>query len=385
MSKNYDVVVVGAGVSGIGVGIILRHLGVEKLTILERDSVGASFKKWPREMRFITPSFPSNQFGILDLNAVCIATSPGYSLGREHPTGVEYAHYLRGVAEHFSLPIQSGIAVCGLEKLTARNGEDKDFRLSTSEGEMRAKCVVWAAGEFGYPNLSPFEGAELCLHNSQVASWRELDGDKFIVLGGNESGVDAAFHLTQNGKRVRVLDARKIGEDDAYDPSVSLSPFMQERLERALESGLLELIPDARVARVTQFVTKSVTKNARSYKIVCENGASFRSSTQPILATGFSGSVTLVRDEFSWENGVPQLNAHDESTVTPNLFLCGPSVRHDQVIFCFIYKFRQRFAVVAHEIARRLNVEIDDDDTEFYRKNGMYLDDLSCCSQPCEC
>ena len=80
MSKIYDVIIVGAGVSGVsgvGIGIVLRHFGVEKMAILERGTVGATFKKWPREMRFITPSFPSNQFGMLDLNAVCIATSPG--------------------------------------------------------------------------------------------------------------------------------------------------------------------------------------------------------------------------------------------------------------------------------------------------------------------
>lgn len=374
MSKNYDVVIIGAGVSGIGVGIILRHFGVEKMTILERDSVGATFKKWPREMRFITPSFPSNQFGMLDLNAVCIATSPGYSLGREHPTGLEYAQHLQGVAEHFDLPIQTGIDVCGIEKMKARNGEDNGFRISTSEGEISAKFVVWAAGEFCYPNLAPFEGADLCVHNSHVGNWRELEGDKFIVLGGGESGVDAAFHLAQNGKRVRVLDAREIGEDDGYDPSVSLSPFTVERLERALESGRLGLIPNARVSHVTQ--------TARGYKVVCENGDTFRSSTRPILATGFEGSLKLVREHFAWNESSPSLSEVDESTTTTGLFVCGPQVRHDKVIFCFIYKFRQRFAVVANEIATRLGLETD---VEWYCKNGMFLDDLSCCDQACEC
>ena len=66
---------------------------------------------------------------------------------------------------------------------------------------MRACFVVWAAGEFGYPNLLPFEGADLCIHNSRVDSWRELKGEKFLVIGGSESGVDAAYHLVQNGKR----------------------------------------------------------------------------------------------------------------------------------------------------------------------------------------
>ena len=56
-----DVVVVGAGAAGIGTGVALSRLDLEIL-ILERDEIGASFRRWPDEMRFITPSFPSNSF-----------------------------------------------------------------------------------------------------------------------------------------------------------------------------------------------------------------------------------------------------------------------------------------------------------------------------------
>ncbi len=36
------------------------------------------------------------------------------------------------------------------------------------------------------------------------------------------------------------------------------------------------------------------------------------------------------------------------------LFLVGPAVRHGELSFCFIYKFRQRFGVVANAICRGL-------------------------------
>ena len=48
----------------------------------------------------------------------------------------------------------------------------------------------------------------------------------------------------------------------------------------------------------------------------------------------------------------PLLNDVDESTKTPGLFLVGPAVRHQHMSLCFVYKFRQRFGVVADEIAR---------------------------------
>ena len=58
----------------------------------------------------------------------------------------------------------------------------------------------------------------------------------------------------------------------------------------------------------------------------------------------------------------------DESTLVPGLFLAGPMVHHRGVRFCFIYKFRQRFAIVANAIAQRLGM----DTTEPSRPAGTW-------------
>ena len=56
-----DVVVVGAGAAGIGCAVSLtRAFGLDpaRVRLLDRgDAVGASFRAWPEEMRFISPSF----------------------------------------------------------------------------------------------------------------------------------------------------------------------------------------------------------------------------------------------------------------------------------------------------------------------------------------
>lgn len=79
------------------------------------------------------------------------------------------------------------------------------------------------------------------------------------------------------------------------------------------------------------------------------------------------------------------LSSRDESTKTAGLFVVGPSVRHGNVILCFIYKFRQRFAVIAEELVNRLGIPLETSVTEYYRRNNMYLDDLTCCEVRCEC
>ena len=78
--RVFDVIVVGAGAAGIGVSVTLRHAGIEDFLVIDRHTVGASFSRWPAETRFITPSFPSNSIGMLDLNSVAIGLSPAHSL-----------------------------------------------------------------------------------------------------------------------------------------------------------------------------------------------------------------------------------------------------------------------------------------------------------------
>ena len=74
-----EVVVVGAGPSGIGVSIILQKMGVN-FTVLDRNNVGSSFLKWPKQMKLLTPSFFSNTFKMIDLNAITYDTSPALTL-----------------------------------------------------------------------------------------------------------------------------------------------------------------------------------------------------------------------------------------------------------------------------------------------------------------
>ena len=371
-TRSFDVVIVGAGAAGVGLGVTLRHLGIDDFAILDRGAVGASFLRWPRQSRFITPSFASNQFGMLDLNAVCLQTSPAFSIGVEHPTGEEYAAYLRGVAKHFELPVETGINVVSV----ARNAQRKRFRVVTSRGDIRARFVVWAGGEMQYPRTRGFHGAEHCLHYSRVTSWEDLAGDQRCIIGGAESGVDAAVGLAAAGRRAVVFDREEPWKRRGSDPSQLLSPFTRERLESAIDSGRVRLRGGCAVT--------GVRRNGSGYQLALEDGEVVECAEKPILASGFVGSASLVRSLFDWRDEVfPLLTENDESTLTRGLFLIGPQVRQGDLVFCFIYKFRQRFAVVANQIARRLRVSTKP--LEWYRQNAMYLDDLSCCGDDCAC
>ena len=366
----YDVLVIGMGAAGVGVSLALRSAGIQNFLGLERRRVGSSFDFWPSEMRFITPSFPTNSIGMLDLNSIAIGVSPAFGLKVEHPSGKQYASHLRGVAKHFKLPIR--------EKIEVRDVVQSGglFYVDTRAGELVAKHIIWAAGEFQYPNMTVFPGSENCMHIALISKYEDLQGDDFIVVGGYESGVDIAYNLARRGKRVRLFDQGFPWDSKTSDPSASLSAYSLERMRSDLFIEYVELFPYTSV--------ESVNRTDATYEVIAQDGQRFKTSTQPILASGFAGSHKLVEHLFEQrEDGFPLLNEHDESTIAPGLFLCGPAVRHGGQVFCFIYKYRQRFAVVAKAIATSLGLPAED--LETYRSWGMYLDDLSCCGEECVC
>jgi putative flavoprotein involved in K+ transport len=369
----HDVIIVGAGPAGIGVAVALREVGVHDILVLDRHEVGASFKRWPREMRFITPSFTSNAFGLLDLNAIVAGTSPAYTLDQEHPSGEAYAAYLATVAEHFEVPLQAGVNVRMLLPQP-----DGTFEVQTDEQRIRARHVIWAAGEFQYPDRLPFPGAEHCRHNADVTAWADLEGDRFTIIGGYESAIDAAVALARRQRSVTVVSRTPAWDNDHPDPSISLSPFTRERLDWAVESGMVDLVGDAEVTGVAECEA--------GYAVTAADGRSWESATKPIIATGFVGSLGYLEGlvERDDEGTLVVSEEADESTLVPGLFVVGSQLVHRGVRFCFIYKFRQRFGVVAASIAERLGHETEEA-IAAWRDAGMYLDDLSCCEESCAC
>ena len=117
---------------------------------------------------------------------------------------------------------------------------------------IESRFLVWAAGEFQFPNLNIFKGAEFCLHNSEVRSWSDLEGDEFYIIGGFESGMDAAFNLSSLGKKVNVLDRQSPWNDRDTDPSLNLSPYTLERLREEYKNGRINLFEDTDIKNIEE-------------------------------------------------------------------------------------------------------------------------------------
>lgn len=374
--EQTSVLIVGAGPAGLGVAAALKRAGVIDLLVVDAREIGAAFRNWPKGMSLLTPSFHSNAFGLTDLNAIDPETSPADFLRTQHPGGPQYASYLEAVADHHSIPVCTGIKVQGLRK------EDDQFVVKTDDGEIVADYVVWAAGQFFHPRDVEFPGAHLALHSSKVADWAALEGDEFVVIGGYESGVDATLNLIDLGKSVTLVSKGEPWSSDHPDPSRSLSPRTFDRLRAVMRSPekvkLVDFVKNTEIHHIEEGDGWWTLRDQDDIPIVAKS--------RPILANGFHSGLGLAKSLFAKdENDLPIFSEEaDESTITEGLFYSGPSLVHRNSLFCFIYKFRARFGVIAYEIASRLGKPGVDEKLLPYLKAGLMNSDLDCCTN-CEC
>lgn len=364
-----DALVIGAGPAGIGSALALAAVDGLTFGVLERGRIGQTFLDWPARQSFLTPSFTGNGFGATDLNAIHPETSPAFSLGTDYPTGSQYAKYLRSVVKHFRIPVMDEAEVEVVQQ------HIDGFEVFSARGPVLARSLVWAGGEFAHPLSPRIPGAALTVHSSSTEAWEERPGE-LVVIGGYESGIDIACHHVAAGATVTVVDDDHPWDTQTgSDPSFRLAPRSRMRLSDAMATGRLRLV-DARAVRVKPA--------GEGFTVRLSDGRSLPSTAPPIAATGFGPGLGPVGHLFAARpDGWPELDEDDQSTVVPGVFLSGPAIRHGGLKFCFVYKFRQRFAHIAGAIGERAGK--DTGALEAWRDAGMLTDDLSCCGVECAC
>ena len=373
MSHIYECIIVWAWSAGIWIALKLKEVWVEYI-ILEWDQIWSSFKKWNRETRFISPSFPGNAFGQVDLNAIHCETSPGFMFQKEHVSWGEYAEYLNSVVKTFDVNIFENQKVKYIEK------KEDIFFIYTEEKQYTCKYIISATGEFQFPSNAGIIGSEYAIHSSKISNygWCIESKDIVPIIGWYESSIDVAYSLYKKGKSVHIFCPHEMDETCVSDPSQILSLYSFERFKELQEYGNMQC---------TKNYIVEIQENTGQYTLVWKDGKQYYFFLKPILATGFCSWLKFLWDYVSlrWD-GMPELNKYDELKKTQNIFVAGPQVRQWEIIFCFIYKFRLRFWLVALEIAQRLWKDIDYHlFQKKWEKEWFYLDNLSHCDSKYIC
>jgi putative flavoprotein involved in K+ transport len=110
------------------------------------------------------------------------------------PTKDEMADYLESYAEHFALPVRTGVRVARL----TRSGER--FHVTTEAGDLIASNVIVASGSYGQAK-TPALAASLDphvvqLHSSQYRNTSQLQPGGVLLVGAGNSGNDIAMDVS---------------------------------------------------------------------------------------------------------------------------------------------------------------------------------------------
>jgi cation diffusion facilitator CzcD-associated flavoprotein CzcO len=238
-ATHHEVVVIGAGVSGIGAAIKLRERGITDLVILEKaETFGGTWR---------ANTYPGCACDVPSgLYSFSFAPNPDWS--RLFATQPEILAYVDRVAREHGLEEHTRFGVELLEAAWDPTMERWDLR--TSAGRLTASYLVGAAGPWNEPAVPDLPGLDEfpgpVFHSARWDHDLDLTGKRVAVIGTGASAVQFVPQIQPRVERLHLFQRTAqwvLPKPDHAVPAVERwalrRPFGHQAL-RALEFTLME-------------------------------------------------------------------------------------------------------------------------------------------------
>ena len=185
--QHFDILIIGGGPIGLACGLTAKRAGLTYL-IVEKGTLVNSLYNYPSLMTFFSTSER------LEIGEVPFVSSS------VKPTRSEALEYYRRVADSHQLNIHLFEAVTAVEKL-AENG----YQIITSKTTYAAKNIILATGFYDIPVRLNIEGEDLPKVTHYYKEPHFYYNQNVVVVGANNSAVDAALETYRKGARVTMV------------------------------------------------------------------------------------------------------------------------------------------------------------------------------------
>ena len=290
--EQIDIIIIGSGPIGLACALAAKKKGLDYL-ILEKGCLVNSLYHYPVNMTFFSTSER------LEIGGIPFVSN------NVKPTRNEALEYYRRVAVAALLKIQLFEEVLSVIQLN-----EQLFNVQTTKQQYLAKKIVVATGFYGLPFLLNIPGEDMPKVTHYYNDPHFYAFQKVIVVGANNSAVDAALETWRKGAEVTmVIREDQIGERVKY--------WVRPDIVNRIKEGSIKAFYNSHVTSIKELVVEISTPEGN---ISIPNDC-------VIAATGYQPDLKFIASmgiELSPDTALrPQYNQDTHETNITGIYLAG--------------------------------------------------------------
>ncbi|AXB57892.1 YpdA family putative bacillithiol disulfide reductase [Flavobacterium fluviale] len=288
----YDVIIVGGGPIGLACAIEAEKKKL-KYVIIEKGAIVNSIFNYPLYMTFFSTA---ERLEIGDIPFNCLAPKPGRQ---------EALEYYRNIHRYFKFNINLFERVNEVQKQSSGI-----FLINTDKQNYEARNVVIATGFYDIPIEMNISGENLPKVRHYYKEAHEYAFRKILVVGANNSSVDAALECWRKGAEVTmVIRKNEINNRVKY--------WVKPDIENRIEEGSIKAYFESNITEIRENEVEIETPNG---KVTIENDFVLAlTGYKPDLNFLEKMGIQLSNDELK----IPVYNPETMETNVEGLFLAG--------------------------------------------------------------
>ena len=293
-----DVLIVGAGPSGLATAIAAKQQGLDYV-LVEKGVLVNSIFNFPMHMVFFTTP------ELLEIGGLPLTTP------NDKPNRLEALRYYRRAVDTYQLQISFH------EKVTRIEKEQDVFTVTTEDarGNTRvreARAVVLAIGYYDLPNYLGIPGEDLPHVNHYYTDAHPFYRQRVVVVGGKNSAAEASLELFRGGAHVTLIHRHPaLGDTIKY--------WVRPDIENRIKEGSIHARFETCVREITR---QAVIVERAGQREEIPADAVF-------LLTGYHPDADLMRAAGVTIDDVtlaPDMHPETFETNVPNLFVAGGAI-----------------------------------------------------------
>jgi thioredoxin reductase (NADPH) len=289
--ETYDILIVGAGPIGIACGLAAQKAGLSYV-IVEKGCLTNSLYNYPLYMTFFSTS---EKLEIGGIPFVSISAKP------VRPEALEYYRRVT-ISNHLNVRL--------FEPVERIQPDGEGYAIQTDKTTYSARHVIIATGFYDIPNMLHIPGENLPKVNHYYKDPHFYAAQKVLVIGANNSSVDAALETYRKGAQVTmVIREEGIGKRVKY--------WVKPDIENRISEGSIKAYFHSTVKAIRENEVEIQTPEG---VVTLENDFVLAlTGYQPNFSFLEKAGITLSRDGKKQ----PTYNAETMETNMPGMYLAG--------------------------------------------------------------